>query len=215
MSFKPILLLNNWCPKCAGRLNNNINTIQKLAIDRGGKCLSSIYKNNKTNLKWECGKCNHVWLARLDRVKSGTWCPNCNKSHGEKAVQKYLEQNKIEYICEHSLNLRNMRFDFYLPKLNIAIEYDGIQHFQIYGRYTQNKEILLKRQKFDIDKTKHCIENNITLIRIHYTSLNIINKILDKILTFEDKLILTAWDEYKYIINHINTPFLMLLTGVG
>ena len=193
MSFKPILLLGNWCPKCSGRLNNDIENIRKLALSRGGKCLSTTYKNNKTNLEWQCGKCSRKWLARLDRVKSGTWCPHCRRSHGERAIQIYLDSNNITYTPEYTINLKNMRFDFYLPDFNIAIEYDGVQHFQIHNKYTPNLETLYKRQHFDVEKTNYCIHNNITLVRIHYKSLNNISYILKNIFAHKDKLIFTHW----------------------
>ena len=217
MSFKPILILGNWCPYCAGRYNNNIHKVRKLAIERGGRCLSAKYKNNKTNLIWQCGKCKHMWEARLDRIKSGTWCPNCRISHGERKIAKYLDSHKIKYKREYKLNYKNMRFDFYLPKYNMAIEYDGVQHFSIYGRYTPNIETLLKRQRFDIDKTLYCVKNSIRFVRIHYSSLNHINNTLDKIFNQSDHLIFTSWSPYNYIIKHLDTKtqFLMLLTGVG
>ena len=67
------------------RLKYSIKEIKDFAIlEKKGLCLSDIYINNKTNLTWKCGKCNHVWNARLDRVKATTWCPKCNQSYGEK-----------------------------------------------------------------------------------------------------------------------------------
>ena len=60
--------------------------------------------------------------------------------------------------------LNPARFDFYLPKLNILLEYDGIQHFK-QGHW----EPLEKIQERDAYKTQWCKDNNITLIRIPYT----------------------------------------------
>lgn len=67
----------SWCPKCAGRLNNNIDICHKIAKERGGKCLSDVYKDNKKYLKWECSE-GHQWETSLDMIKnSKQWCPNC------------------------------------------------------------------------------------------------------------------------------------------
>jgi len=56
---------------------DNIETFQKIASDRGGKCISEIYKTTHTKLIWEC-KEGHQWEARPSSIKRGAWCPACN-----------------------------------------------------------------------------------------------------------------------------------------
>lgn len=58
----------------------SINDMVKLARTREGRCLSSCYINNKTNLTWEC-KFKHVWPAKPAHILSGHWCPNCAGRH--------------------------------------------------------------------------------------------------------------------------------------
>jgi len=54
-----------------------INIAYKIAEDRNGICLSKIFLNNRTKLKWQCHK-KHVWFADLNHIKDGnTWCPYC------------------------------------------------------------------------------------------------------------------------------------------
>ena len=74
-----------WCPKCAGRAKRTLSEMQAFAKSRGGKCLSSIYKNLATPLLWECSK-GHQWEARPGNVVPAstgqlesrlTWCPYC------------------------------------------------------------------------------------------------------------------------------------------
>lgn len=65
----------SWCPYCAGR-HQDIGDMRRLARDRGGKCLSEAYVNNRTKLTWVCKK-GHVWEAIPNHIKSGTWCPVC------------------------------------------------------------------------------------------------------------------------------------------
>lgn len=50
--------------------------MQDLARSRGGKCLSSDYRNNKAHLIWECSE-GHQWKAKPDNIKQGGWCPVC------------------------------------------------------------------------------------------------------------------------------------------
>lgn len=209
INFKAIHIQKQWCPYCSGRHNNNLSVVRQLAEERKGKCLSTRYVDNKTNLKWQCGDCLGVWNARLDRVKSGTWCPHCRRSWGERSVQKYLECLGINFIPEYLLTeCDNQRFDFYIPSSNLAVEYDGIQHFQIYGRYSPTTEVLEKVQKKDIRKTLYCIKNNIRLLRIAYTDLEKVNEILDFALNNEDEIILTDMTLYEYIEKNIpkNNP---------
>jgi L-rhamnose mutarotase len=75
-----------WCPNCAGNVRSTIEDMQKIAMTRGGKCLSDVYVNSQTKLLWECIE-GHQWEATPNKIKSGRWCPNCancaNKLHGD------------------------------------------------------------------------------------------------------------------------------------
>ena len=71
-----------------------------------------------------------------------------------------------------------MRFDFYVVNKNIAIEYDGIQHFEPIS-FGTNKSETTKLEKLnavrlhDNIKNDYCKNNGILLIRIPYTSTDI------------------------------------------
>src|SRR5579862_3071794 len=52
-----------WCPSCAGRGRVTIRDMQRLAAERGGKCVSSEYINTVTPLRWRCSE-GHEWLAK-------------------------------------------------------------------------------------------------------------------------------------------------------
>lgn len=72
----------SWCPVCAieqppARIPGRLEDMQRIAADRGGKCLSILYVNNKTKLRWECRE-GHQWDATPNTIKSkGSWCPVC------------------------------------------------------------------------------------------------------------------------------------------
>ena len=212
-SFKNVKYLENWCPCCSGKLNNNICVARKIAEERGGLCLSTVYKNNKTNLTWKCGKCNHIWEARLDRVKTETWCPKCNQSYGEKKISNSLTLLNINYKQECVFDtLKNRRFDFYLHEFGMLIEFDGIQHFQINGIYTPNKDSLEKTQNKDVEKTLFCIRNNIKLLRICYKNINEIDYYISLSLKCNEMLIFSDLEMYSFIIEKIGD--IKFLTGV-
>ena len=158
-----------WCPICAKISSTTIEDIKKLAIERGGKCLSNHYENNNIKLKWKCCE-GHEWFAILNSVKNNnTWCPICRESKGENMIRLFLNKNNIKYIKEKKFdnckNIRRLSFDFYLPKHNMLIEYDGKQH-QMSCQYYGGEIGLKIRQKRDKIKNEYCKTNNIKLIRI-------------------------------------------------
>ena len=96
---------------------------------------SNKYGNALWNCECDCGGFKIVSTSDLKqgRVKS---C-GCLKSLGEKAIAKFLDEHKIDYMREYTFPdckiVRPMPFDFYIPNYKSAglcIEYDGIQHFK-------------------------------------------------------------------------------------
>jgi hypothetical protein len=55
----------------------SIDTLQELALQRGGKCLSTTYTNSATKLEWQCHQ-GHRWAALYHTIKYGHWCPDCS-----------------------------------------------------------------------------------------------------------------------------------------
>ena len=108
-------------------------------------------------------------------------CPKCYqfKSVGEQKIRNYLDDKKIEYIPQKTfspLNKSKYRFDFFLPQYNLAIEYQGEQHYRDNGFFSDPYDVVHKR---DLIKKQYCIDNNIELLEIKYTQLKKIEAILD------------------------------------
>ena len=56
---------------------DGINIANKIAKNRGGRCLSTKYINNHTGLIWECSQ-RHQWDVSLHNVKDNeNWCSYC------------------------------------------------------------------------------------------------------------------------------------------
>ncbi|MET3135116.1 hypothetical protein AAKU55_005419 [Oxalobacteraceae bacterium GrIS 1.11] len=53
-----------------------IEQMRKIALDRGGACLSSVYVNTDVALIWQCAQ-QHQWVATPNSVKRGSWCRLC------------------------------------------------------------------------------------------------------------------------------------------
>jgi hypothetical protein len=50
--------------------------MQQLANKHGGKCLSKVYVNSNTKLRWRC-KFGHIWESPPASIKTGSWCHKC------------------------------------------------------------------------------------------------------------------------------------------
>lgn len=141
--------------------------------------LVSEYINSKTKVEHFCNECDSITYIRPNDVSYGVGCSVCNVSKGEYSIMKYLKLNNIQYIKEKVFDDSKFRFDFYLPKYNIFIEYDGIQHYkpvEFFGGDEYFNSVI----ENDSYKNEYCIANNIKLIRIPYYDFDNINDILSK-----------------------------------
>jgi hypothetical protein len=136
------------------------------------------YINTRTKVDIICHK--HGLFKQTPNAHLGVdGCPVCNESKGEKKISIYLDSKKLKYIREYKLPNTNYRYDFYLPELNMLIEYDGEQHFRpvdYWGGLKRFKEIL------EADKNKNILAklHNMTLIRVGYKKYDTLNKYLDR-----------------------------------
>lgn len=91
------------------------------------------------------------------------------KSTGEEIIKSILNKKNIKYIREKTFegckNIKKLRFDFFLPKLNICIEYNGIQHYEAISRFG-GKEGLKYQMNNDKIKYEFCKKNKIKLLII-------------------------------------------------
>jgi len=182
-------ILGSGCPKCAGlnkTLDEHIFEFKKV---HGNKYdYSKVrYKNNKTKIEIICPEHGSFWKTPNGH-KMGFMCPSCNNSRGEEKIREFLESNNIIYKMENRFkDLNKLPFDFYLEELNIAVEFDGEQHFKAI-KFFGGEEGLKKTQERDKIKNDYCKNNNIELIRIPYTDFDKVEEILkEKICTKQAK----------------------------
>jgi hypothetical protein len=83
----------------------------------------------------------------------------------------FLTTNNLKYIKQHRFydckDVRALPFDFYLPELNICIEFQGKQHYEPIT-YFGGLTTFNGQQKRDKIKMEYCFTNNIKLITIKY-----------------------------------------------
>ena len=176
------------CPKCAGELVGKINTkshdeiLKRFIRAHGDKYDYSKFKyvGAHTKAKIICRK-HGLFEQRIHDHSRGIGCPICSSSKGELKIIGFLQQNGIDFKTQYKFkNLKQLRFDFYLPDYNICIEYDGIQHFKPVDFFGGVKSFKILK---DNDRLKdiYCKNNNIRLIRINYKQFKKLDKILSKI----------------------------------
>jgi hypothetical protein len=61
------------------RKKYTLEEVKEVAIQKGGECLATEYKNNKENIEWKCGICNHIWKTCFKSINIfKQWCPSCS-----------------------------------------------------------------------------------------------------------------------------------------
>ena len=163
------LNLKYGCAKCAGvAKSNTIDFIEKSIKIHGDlyDYKNVFYRNAKNDVEIICKK-HGSFLQQPTKHLSSQGCPVCKLSKGELKIFKILSENNINFKTHHRFNDLNLIFDFFLPDENIAIEYDGIQHFEPINHFGGFKSF--ENQKIrDKEKDEYCIKNNIHLLRIPY-----------------------------------------------
>ena len=164
-----------WCPRCAcratgDRLRGSIGEMIRIAQDRGGKCVSKIYLNSFSALRWTCSA-GHIWNMNPASVKIGQWCPLCSSGKAERICRVYLEYlfgsgfPKIRPSWLRNSRDNQMELDGYSEKFKLAFEHHGEQHYRL-TIFIKNKKALKQRQLDDIRKIRLCKLNGIKLIVI-------------------------------------------------
>ena len=184
------------CPDCA---IERIKECNKMPYDQvenrirkyGGLLLNKKeYKNSSCkNLRIVCPECGDEFVTSFNNFcqHNGQVCERCSgiESMGERRIRHFLDGLGIKYEQEKWFSdcrdIKPLPFDFYLPELNIIIEYDGKQHYTDRG-YKRKfySDTLEYTQKHDAIKNEYCQISGFKLIRIPYWEFNNIEKILAK-----------------------------------
>ena len=156
------------CPEC-NRLSlmGSIEKCKAFAISKGWGCLSDTYVNNLSHLKWRCSN-GHEWNACFSSVKNaGSGCPNCLYKSEVMSRDIFEEEMGYKFPKDRPEFLEGLELDGYCPELNMAFEYNGIQHYEYFPHYHRNgeSEFLAQRER-DIKKYKICKDLKINLIII-------------------------------------------------
>lgn len=177
------------CPLCFGTPKKSVVKFVNDAIELWNDKYdySKVeYNGNKRKVRIICKKHGDFLQTPNDHL-TGYGCPRCKCSKGELKIEKYLQDNKIDYFrqktfsnCRNPITNQMLKYDFYIPSKNLLIEYDGEQHFKAgdFGGFKFSNEDFNELRFRDEIKTKYAYQENIKLLRIKYTELRQIDNIL-------------------------------------
>lgn len=164
------------CPKCNNEAKHAryAKTTEQFIVD-AKKVHGDKYDYSKVNYDTKnvkvciiCPKHGEFWQTPNGHLR-GAGCPKClNKNQYllyEKLEAEFPEE---EILYEFSTEwVSPQRFDIYFPNLNIAIEYDGEQHFKPIEKFGGTIKFE-ETKRLDILKNNKCIENNCKLFRVKF-----------------------------------------------
>ena len=166
-----IHLMGCGCKKC--HLSNETKTTEQFIAEakkvHGDKYdYSKVeYLNSHTKICIICKKHGEFWQMPYEHL-NGKGCKICRESRMEKLVAFVLKNNNINFIQQKKFEWLGLQsLDFYLPKYNIAIECQGIQHYKpvSFGSSIHTKdemfELVKKRDKI---KKELCLEHGIKIL---------------------------------------------------
>jgi len=167
------------CKKCS--FSNPHNKLNKESFVKKAKLIhkdkydysKTEYINSLTNIIIICPK-HGEFLQLPNSHLMGCGCKKCSSSTGEKKIAEILESLNIKFErqksfenCRNPKTNRKLQFDFFIPHLNLCLEYDGKQHFEPVKYWGGNKKLESIKYRDGL-KTKFCKDSNIKLIRITF-----------------------------------------------
>lgn len=152
--------------------------------------VASEYKRWDIKIRMFHKTCGIYYETQPNSFLQGRRCPNCKYSSGENLIKSYLDEHSLSYDqqvkYDDLYDKRKLSYDFYVPKYNLLIEYQGRQHYKPIKRYG-GEEHLKVQQYHDNLKREYASKNGINLLEISYANntLDKVSKVINqKILAF-------------------------------
>ena len=165
-------LSGNRCRSCSRTKTTEQFKDEVKQLEGNNYQVMSKYMGDAIAISMRHNVCGYEYKVRPNSFLQGNRCPKCNKSRGEAMVERVLISLGIDYIPQFKfgnlVDKSRLSYDFYLPKHNVLIEYQGIQHYkpiQIFGGETS----YAKQKVHDRLKKEYAEENNFKLLEIKYT----------------------------------------------
>lgn len=169
-------LINDYGKDAIERYWSKKNTLDPFGI--------APYSTIKVWIKCQKDETHKDYEVTCNNFNHGSRCPECNESHGEREIRRYLNTYNIDFIPQKEFSdlvgvkKGNLSYDFYLLEYNLLIEYQGQYHDGTVPN--QSEEDYLKQQEHDRRKREYAEQNGIRLLEIWYWDFDNIEAILNK-----------------------------------
>lgn len=175
------------CAYCANHGKIFIEDVRSAFEKRGYILLSNEYVNAQKKLSYKCRK--HIEVIqeiKWNNFQQGKGCRFCNanRSKGEEKISEILSKYNIMFETQKAfpgcVYKRELKFDFYIPHIKMAIEYDGEFHYKPIKMSANSDEIdaFETVKKRDSIKDVFCKTHDIKLLRISYLDKDKIENII-------------------------------------
>ena len=168
------------CPKCGGNYRPTTDEFIERARQLHPEYdYSKVnYVNTASKVIIICPKHGEFLMSPRDFL-SGSGCPKCSESKGERIIRNWLEKHKFYYERQCRLpGLKHYPYDFYLPKFNLLIEYNGEQHYKELPFFHRKQGSFENQLMRDSIKKDYAEKEGYELLVIPFWEQNNIEKIL-------------------------------------
>ncbi len=164
------------CLKCTDRRPNPKQVTKEQFIERsklihGGKYDYSKmeFKSLYDDVEIICPNHGSYFTKPTTHMHYKSNCPECKVSKGEEYIGIWLNSRSKEYNFQYKVRINNSNhyFDFYIPKDNLIIEFNGLQHYKPI-KFFGGDIGFTRLQERDNLKREYCIKNNINFLIISY-----------------------------------------------
>ena len=217
---------NNICPECAKTREykkkageNLVEKINNILIEKNSSFsfFGSIDRNDKSIIFYEL-ICRNCGCSEWEREKyvSSVKCKVChpNDTIGESKVIEYLNFLKLTFKKQKKFpgmkNEMELKCDFFIPKLNLIIEYDGHQHYYPVD-YFKGFKNFKKTIKCDWIKNRYALKNNINILRIPFKEYDNMEILIDNAIAKINNQEYSFKNYYNFLnVYRINYIFLIV-----
>lgn len=201
------------CRKCAGNCPEDSEKAFRVSITALGGKIVGEYLGATKNVHCTCTKGHNCYPAPNNIQQGHGMCRTCApSSNGEIAITKALESLGLKFEAEFRFKSDRRRYDFCLEKERVMIEFDGIQHFKLAGKWMPTEQSLEANQENDRQKQAIALANGFRVMRFDYTWASHaqntdLHKFADKIQWFIHQSSDTIWLSTPELYEWLEKPF--------
>lgn len=148
------------------------------------------YKNAKTKVKIKCPIHGVFEQIPDNHLNKKCGCGLClNKT--ENYIQKVLEEKGLVFQKDFfrqktfedlkSKKGKKLKFDYFIPKLNLLIEYNGYQHYVFPNHLHKTEKDFLESKERDELKKEYSLKHNYNFLEIPYWEKDVVGFLINKI----------------------------------